>query len=1336
MTVRRILRYGILGSVILLLILAGVMAFFSLPPGERIVRGILETQLASLLNQPVRIADFETNVLSRVRVSGVELLNTSNKSRVIAINNILLNYSLVPLVSREIRLVSLHVDSVFVVIRRDTAGSSGVTMLDETQEAGKTYDDTSRSFFRVVIDTIQLSSLSVEYADESRQVFAEVKNMSFSLVRDDENSHIFTATNRAGIVRYGAGDPADFLINFAGHVSPKRVSVDSLKGEIGGMTLRGTAVVPEEETEPLHADISVTGTPNTLLNAFGNRDVSVEGGIHLHLTAKGTRKNPVTKVRAEIARAKVKNVSIESGRLALQATRNEISVDTLAISAYRGSLQAGGVFTVADTSLRNGELTLRNIDLAALVKDLTGAVPATTGFLSGRVLVEGTGMRASGWNATADAAFSGVKLKGEDLPGATMTGWLRGGLFNAVFEQDNNTLSVRGGISDKAVRGEMRADIPRVAAFARLAGFDGARGDFHAKGTFNLTEGTSDVRVKANGTGLSYKNVPLDTIITELHYRDRKLRITSLEFSGALNPIPEDSAPFDLRGLSGSVEYAGELSGTLNNLTGSISAALTDLEYEGQKLDSAGIRFDLDGSLVEVTHGRIVRDSLELVLGGKFDTRKTEGELVIQASVAHDSTELPLRKDAGRIVASFRAGGNSLNLTSSGRHIVLSVFAPFVPDSLRVGGKADFDLSLSGAIRNPEVRLTARIVDPYVDTIRLDSILAGVSLSNHLVEVDHFSIHRRDHKAAASGTILLTQDSTGAYTVTPRSSISGELTVSTFDLQTFEPLMPEGGSLSGRTSLDLAWSGTVTKPGVTGMALLDSLRISYTPEVEPVELSMRAALSDTVITIDYANGKALGQPFVIKGYVTRQGLENLRTDLVMDFSESGKFVGKGVIGRENIDFVAEVDRLDVALFRPFATRVKDLKGTIDSRMTLSGNTMMPEMQGYLTVRDVSMRPEALDQTVSNGILKASFRGNSITIDSLFARIGDGTFLVTGGFAVAQEAVRDVRLAARAGRIKLTSPEEFVVTVDTATLQYAPRNEYYMLTGDIKFGDSRLTKDLEPDAILPWARSVERPETELPALLQQTRMDIRVRESENLWVDNNLARMRMHAELSITGNPARPNLSGRLSITNGYLLYLDRKFDVKEGEFLFSDPNRLNPDIRLKAQSQVTTYQGMSPQTYTVQFSAEGPMEQLVVNLTSEPPLDKPDIVALLTVGATRSQLTAGDGTTRNVLIDRVQMIASGRISNMLTQRAGSLLGLDEMSVQGNLFSFNGDAGPKLVLGKQITDRARVTYSTTVGRSNEQSFRVDYQLTKRFSLLGETTQAGRSSLSLKYGFLFK
>ena len=159
---------------------------------------------------------------------------------------------------------------------------------------------------------------------------------------------------------------------------------------------------------------------------------------------------------------------------------------------------------------------------------------------------------------------------------------------------------------------------------------------------------------------------------------------------------------------------------------------------------------------------------------------------------------------------------------------------------------------------------------------------------------------------------------------------------------------------------------------------------------------------------------------------------------------------------------------------------------------------------------------------------------------------------------------------------------------------------------------------------------------------------------------------------------------------------------------------------------------------SVEFS--GPVEQASFRLISDPPLDRADIVSLLTLGVTREQMTAGDtdgkASMGDLMKERLGDLSSQKISDYLNNNVAGTIGLDKLTIEGNIFRTSKESTTRLSASENISDRLGITYSTNVGHLNEQSVRLDYRLSKYFSIEGKTDQRGKSSAVLKYRLRFK
>jgi translocation and assembly module TamB len=267
--------------------------------------------------------------------------------------------------------------------------------------------------------------------------------------------------------------------------------------------------------------------------------------------------------------------------------------------------------------------------------------------------------------------------------------------------------------------------------------------------------------------------------------------------------------------------------------------------------------------------------------------------------------------------------------------------------------------------------------------------------------------------------------------------------------------------------------------------------------------------------------------------------------------------------------------------------------------------------------------------------------------------------------------------------------------------------------------------------------------EPPEIVKQTRLQIQLSGGDEFWLDNNLAHVHLLPEVNLVGTLTKPALIGRVEASEGYVLYLDRKFTIQKAALEFINPEELNPTLDIEAQATVTGNQGNETASYTITLGVTGEMKKPQIALSSDPPLDKPDILSLLTLGVTRQQIGFGaapsDTTVslQGILLNRAEILTTLQISGYVGRQLESILGLESFNIEGNLFQTGQPStGARLTATKKISENVEVSYITTLGRLNEQGIRVVYDLTKSISLQGETVQQGKSSLDVLYKLRFK
>jgi translocation and assembly module TamB len=124
-----------------------------------------------------------------------------------------------------------------------------------------------------------------------------------------------------------------------------------------------------------------------------------------------------------------------------------------------------------------------------------------------------------------------------------------------------------------------------------------------------------------------------------------------------------------------------------------------------------------------------------------------------------------------------------------------------------------------------------------------------------------------------------------------------------------------------------------------------------------------------------------------------------------------------------------------------------------------------------------------------------------------------------------------------------------------------------------------------------------------------RLAIRVSTAPDLRVVTTYAeRLSVEANLNVRGTAATPGIVGRVVVTDGQLVFFGNNYKVSTGTINFYDPTSIQPVINISLQ---TLAQGVD-----VTLGVSGPMSNLQLTYTSDPPLSFEQIVQLLATNTT------------------------------------------------------------------------------------------------------------------------
>jgi translocation and assembly module TamB len=179
------------------------------------------------------------------------------------------------------------------------------------------------------------------------------------------------------------------------------------------------------------------------------------------------------------------------------------------------------------------------------------------------------------------------------------------------------------------------------------------------------------------------------------------------------------------------------------------------------------------------------------------------------------------------------------------------------------------------------------------------------------------------------------------------------------------------------------------------------------------------------------------------------------------------------------------------------------------------------------------------------------------------------------------------------------------------------------------------------------------------------------------------------------------LVGTVETVRGTYEFQGRRFDmVRGGTIRFVGETEINPLLDIRA-TRIIPNTGVEARVH-ITGSAKTPE----LALTSNPPLEESDILALIVFNRPVNELGTGE---RSSLAATAGGIATGFIAAPLGESIGRALDLDLFEITTS--TDEGALGAGVTLGQQIGDRAFLKLRQQFGDRTTTEFQIEYQLSR-------------------------
>lgn len=511
---------------------------------------------------------------------------------------------------------------------------------------------------------------------------------------------------------------------------------------------------------------------------------------------------------------------------------------------------------------------------------------------------------------------------------------------------------------------------------------------------------------------------------------------------------------------------------------------------------------------------------------------------------------------------------------------------------------------------------------------------------------------------------------------------------------------------------------------LTGADSADDFSALVSGDVNLISKTGDIFVADGALNITKADIRKSGQQIKNKKPMTIQFKDGFAT--LVDFSLSGdgnqiSLTGERFTSEDlNIRLSSELDLKFLHIFLPF---LEDINGPSQVNASIRGKLLSPEIFGSAFLNNVFIRLKGFPHAIEKIRSDIAFSQNRIIVNSIKAQMAGGTLNGDGTINFLGLKNLPMNLRLRMENVSLNVPDQ-VKTQGSGELLLSGTWFPYTLGGAYRIQNATIEKEFTENINAGQVKqSIYLPKTLREEVFEPIQLDLQIITERPLYIKNTLIDGYGRGNLQVKGTPSNPVLLGKASIEKDTKLNIkDKIFEIQTGTVNFTDPNEVNPDLFITAQSRISDYE--------VNVLVQGSSKNPSIRLTSIPPLSDQDIISLLALGVTSSQLDQNIQSKDQQAQTGYEIGAAILSNNPLSRNLQDRLGVN-LQFTSAYDSTRNIAVPKVTVSRKLTDRLNASASRTLGDQTTVDVKMQFILNKNLSAIGtwEDREVNQSSDTL-------
>jgi len=235
---------------------------------------------------------------------------------------------------------------------------------------------------------------------------------------------------------------------------------------------------------------------------------------------------------------------------------------------------------------------------------------------------------------------------------------------------------------------------------------------------------------------------------------------------------------------------------------------------------------------------------------------------------------------------------------------------------------------------------------------------------------------------------------------------------------------------------------------------------------------------------------------------------------------------------------------------------------------------------------------------------------------------------------------------------------------------------------------------------------------ISSLLKKVSGSIKIEMPRNIWLKSDEMQMELQGNLEAVKSDKDFELFGTLGVRRGFYILYGKKLNIKKGEITFSGGTDINPDLNI---TTIYNFRSNKQERHELTLAISGKINDPVFNfLLDSKPIPEADAMSYLVFGQSFDELSHGTQETMSGALP--SKILTNMFATQISKKLENKLHLDMVEIE----SEDNWQDATFMVGKYITKDLFVSYKNSFGQSQSDNIAheiitMEYEFTRRLSL---------------------